>query len=915
MTHSRPDPDDLLRRVHDEEARARRGRLKVFLGASPGVGKTFSMLEAARAKRAEGLDVAVGVVETHGRAETAALLEGLETIPKRRVEYRQTRLEEFDLDAAIARHPALLVVDELAHTNAPGSRHAKRWQDVDELLAHGINVYTTLNVQHLESLNDIVAGITGVQVRETIPDVVLERADEVELVDVTADVLQQRLREGKVYVPDQAARAIDRFFRRGNLIALRELALRRTAERVDAQMRGYMAERGIRETWAAGERLLVCIGPSAAAARLVRATARMATRLHADWLALHVEGPGSRRLGPAEREEIVRALELAGQLGGRAVTVSGQSVADEILAYARTHNVNRIVVGKPERPGWRDRLRGSLLEALVRRSGAIEVLAISGEDDGEQARPAPRAPVPLGEYLAAASLTLVPTAVGLGLRAGEAELTTIDAAMLYLLAVVVAASRYRQGPATLTSLLSIALFDFCFVPPYYTFSVSDARYGLTFLVMLLVALMMSRLTARIRSQAEASRERERRTAILYAMSRDLSSARTMDELADATLRNLRETFAADIVLLQPDPDGRVRPLEPQAYPIDDRETGVAQWAYEQRQQAGHGTSTLPAAVGLYIPLAVSDRSVGVLGIRPTERHQFRHPAQRRLLEALAGQAALAFERLALAERSRRTEVAVEAERLRTALLSSLSHDLRTPLAAIEGAGTTLLQDGGPSDAAMRRELAGTIVQESQRMSRLVANLLDMIRVETGALEVQREWQLLSDVAGVALIRTEDQLVGRRVTTDFPASLPLVPVDEVLLEQVFVNLLENAAKHTPAGTPIELSAEAVDGDVVITVADRGPGVPPGEEERIFEKFQRAGSAPGTGVGLGLTICRGIVTAHGGRIWVERRPGGGALFRFTIPIVGPPPTMEAEPSDQERELEPAAPWTQPPPRSSS
>jgi two-component system sensor histidine kinase KdpD len=910
MTHSRPDPDDLLRRVQDEESRARRGRLKVFLGAAPGVGKTFTMLEAARAKRAEGLDVAVGVVETHGRPETAALLEGLETIPKRPVEYRGARLEEFDLDAAIARHPALLLVDELAHTNVPGSRHAKRWQDVEELLARGINVYTTLNVQHLESLNDVVAGITGVQVRETIPDLVLERADEVELVDVTADVLQQRLREGKVYVPDAAARAIDRFFRKGNLIALRELALRRTAERVDAQMRGYMAERGIRETWPAGERLLVCLGPSATAARLVRATARMGTRLHADWVALHVETPGSGQLGTAEREEITRALELAGQLGGRVVTVSGTSIPDEILAYARTHNVNRIVVGKPERARWRDRLRGSLLETLVRQSGAIEVLAMSGEEDGDQTRPAPRRPAPWSEYAAAAAIALVPTAIGLLLRAAEAELSTIDAAMLYLLGVVVAASRYRQGPATLTSLLSIALFDFCFVPPYYTFSVQDARYGLTFAVMLLVALVMSRLTARIRSQAEASRERERRTATLYAMSRDLSSARTSEELAAVTLRHFHDTFAADIVLLLPDAAGRLRPVEPVAYPLDDRETGVAQWTYDQHQPAGHGTSTLPAAVGLYVPLALSDRAVGVLGIRPTERHQFRDPGQRRLLEALAGQAAVAFERLALAERSRRTEVAVEAERLRATLLSSLSHDLRTPLAAIEGAGTTLLQDGGPADAGARRELAGTIVQESQRMSRLVANLLDMVRVETGSLEVQREWQPLSDVAGVALIRMDEQLAGRRVTTDFPPSLPLVPVDEVLLEQVFVNLLENAAKHTPPGTPIDIGAELGDGEVIVRVADRGAGVPAGEAERVFDKFQRVGSTAGTGVGLGLTICRGIVTAHGGRIWVERRPGGGALFRFTIPIIGTPPTVEAEPADPGPELESASPWTNPP-----
>ncbi len=907
MTSTRPDPDALLRRVHEQEARARRGRLKIFLGAAPGVGKTFTMLEAARAKRAEGLDVVVGVVETHGRAETAHLVEGLEVLPRRSVEYRGTRLDEFDLDGAIGRQPALLLVDELAHTNAPGARHAKRWHDVEELLKRGVDVYTTLNVQHIESLSDVVAQITGVQVRETIPDSALEQADDIELVDVTADVLQQRLREGKVYVPDQASRAIEQFFRKGNLIALRELALRRTAERVDAQMRGYMTERGIRETWAAAERLLVCIGPSRSAVRLVRATRLMASRLHAEWVALHVETPRDQRLKPADREEILRALELAEQLGGRPVTVSGQSVADEILAYAQAHNVNRIVVGKPERARWLERFQGSLLDALVRRSGAIEVLAMAGEEDADQPRTPLARPSTWGEYAAAAAATLVPTAIGLAVRTAGMELATIDAAMLYLLAVVVVGSRYRQGPAFLASLLSIALFDFCFVPPYYTFSVGDASYGLTFAVMLLVAIVMSGLTARIRAQSEASRERERRTATLYAMSRDLSVARTREEITAATLANVRDTFGADVALLLPDGSGRLRPQGPAPYPLDDRELGVAQWAHDQRQAAGHGTRTLPAAVALYVPLAVSDRSVGVLGIRPPVGEQFRDPAQRRLLEALAGQAAVAFEREELAERTRRTGIEVEAERLRTALLSSLSHDMRTPLAAIEGAASTLLQPRGPSDDAIRRDLAGTIVEESRRMTRLVANLLDMIRVESGALEVQKEWQLLSDVAGVALLRMEEQLAGRTVSTDFPQALPLVPVDEVLLEQVFVNLLENAAKYTAPGTPIELRAEEGSQEVVVTVADRGPGVPAGEEERVFEKFQRAGSTAGTGVGLGLTICRGIVTAHGGRIWVERRPGGGALFRFTIPIVGAPPTIEPEALE-------TAPWTDPPPSSS-
>ncbi|HKT58568.1 MAG TPA: sensor histidine kinase KdpD [Gemmatimonadales bacterium] len=912
MSPQRPDPDALLQRVRAEEARERRGQLKVFLGASPGVGKTFTMLEAARAKRVEGLDVVVGVAETHGRAETARLLEGLDVIPRKEIEYRGVRLEEFDLDAALARHPALLVVDELAHTNAPGSRHTKRWQDVEELLAGGINVYTTVNIQHFESLNDVVAQITGVTVRETVPDSVLERADEIELVDVTPDVLQQRLREGKVYVPEQAGRAIERFFRKGNLIALRELALRRMAERVDAQMRGYMAEQGIRETWATGERLLVCIGPSVSAARLVRATRRMAARIHAEWLAVHVETPRDQRLSPEEREDILRAMELAEQLGGRPVTLSGQSAAEEILSYARAHNVTRIVLGKTRRSRWRDLLMGSLLDSLVRGSGAIEVVAITGVEDDDGVRPPPalsRGSTP-GEYVAAAAIAVVPTLLGLIVRILGMPILPIDAAMLYLLAVVVAAARFRRGPAVVASLVGIASFDFFFVHPFYTFSVSDIRYVLTFGVMLVVALVLGNLTGRIRSQVEAAREREQRTSALYGLSRELAAARDREAVLAAAARSLRDTFAIEAAVLLPGDGEAVAVVGSSPYPLDERERAVAQWSFDHGQAAGRGTTTLPGAGALYVPLASSGRSVGVIGLPLTHPAEFRDPAQRRLLESLAGQTAAALERLELAERSRESEVEVEAERLRTALLSSLSHDMRTPLASIEGAATTLLQDAEPTPAA-RRELAATIVQESRRMGRLVANLLDMIRVEAGALQVQKEWQLLSDVVGVALLRTDEQLRGHPVTTAFPPDLPLVAMDEILLEQVFVNLLENAAKHTPPGTPIEVGATSRPGEVVAYVADRGPGLPAGEEELIFRKFHRGGGGA-SGIGLGLTICRGIVTAHGGRIWAENRAGGGAIFRITLPITGsPPPLVTEAPISDRSDTEVAGAWTAPPP----
>ena len=612
---------------------------------------------------------------------------------------------------------------------------------------------------------------------------------------------------------------------------------------------------------------------------------------------------------------MLRALEIAEQLGGRAVTLSGQGAPDELLAYARAHNVTRIVVGKTRRARWRDMLRGSLLDALVRGSGAIELVAISGEDDEDGSSgpaPEPTRSTRL-EYAAAVGIAIVPTLVGLVVRRAGVPVPPIDAAMLYLLAVVVAAARFRRGPALAASLVGIASFDYFFVHPFYTFSVSDVRYVLTFGVMLLVALVMGNLTGRIRSQAEAAREREQRTSALYALSRDLATAPDRDAVTAAALRSLRDTFALEAVILLPGEGGAVLTAGSAPFPIDERERAIAQWSFDHGQAAGRGTTTLPGGRALYLPIAASGRPVGVLGLPLADAGEFRDTARRRLLESLAGQTAVALERLALAERSRESEVEVEAERLRTSLLSSLSHDMRTPLASIEGAASTMLQDAEPPPAA-RRELAATIVQESHRMGRLVANLLDMIRVEAGSLQVQKEWQLLPEVVGVALLRTEEQLRDHPVSTSFPASLPLVPIDEILLEQVFVNLLENAARHTPAGTPIDVGAQGGVDEVIVSIADRGPGLPPGDEEAIFRKFYRAGAAR-AGIGLGLTICRGIVTAHGGRIWAENRPGGGAVFRLSLPIGGTPPRLVAEePAPDHQDTEAARAWSAPP-RSSS
>ncbi|HUL71064.1 MAG TPA: sensor histidine kinase KdpD [Gemmatimonadales bacterium] len=894
MTDQRPHPDVLLRRIRAEEARAARGQLKVFFGANPGVGKTYTMLEEARAKRGEGVDVVVGVVETHGRAETEALLAGLELLPRRTILYRGIPLKEFDLDAALARHPSILLVDELAHTNAPGSRHEKRWQDVEELLAAGISVYTTLNVQHLESLNDVVAQITGVQVRETVPDTIFDGADAVELADLTTEDLLRRLAQGKVYLPEAADRARERFFREGNLIALRELALRRVAERVDAQMRGYMVEHGIQETWPAGERLLVAVGANPAGARLVRAASRMAASLRCDWVVLYVETPGAAAYSDRDRNTLVETLQLADELGARTVTVPGHQVAEEILAYAATQNVTRILIGKPTHSRWRDLLLGSTLDRLVRGSGDVDVYVMTGEDDeGPPRRPVVvHAPAPLTEYGFAALAVLGATAVGwLALQ----RLSITDVAMGYLLAAMIVSSRCGRGPSILAALVSIALFDFFFVPPRFTFAVSDLKYLLTFGVMLSVALVISGFTVRIREQAAAARERERRTAALYALSRDLGDTRTMPDVVRAARRHLGETFGTSAQLVAPDNSGHLRALEPTApSPIlDDKELSVADWVFRRGEMAGAGTATLPGAAALHLPLTATSGIAGVLVVASADLERFQVPAERYLLETFASQIGVALDRVSLAERTHRDRLEIEAERLRTSLLSSLSHDLRTPLGIITGAASSLRERGDQLAPDTRRELLDSVLDQAQRMNRLIGNLLDMIRVETGSLQIQKDWQLLEDPIGVALLRLGDRMQQHPVTVALPPDLPLVPFDAVLLEQVFINLLENAAKHTPPGTPVEITAEPAPGVVTVSVADSGPGLPPGEEDRIFDKFYRgAGAAPGEGIGLGLTICRGIIASHGGRIWVERRPGGGTVFRFTLPLTGAAPLPAAE-----------------------
>ncbi len=894
MSDERPDPDALLRRVATEEARASRGRLKIFFGAAPGVGKTYAMLEAARAKKAAGVDVVVGWVETHRRAETAALAEGFERLPPREVEHRGVRLAEFDIDAALARRPGLLLLDELAHTNAPGSRHPKRWQDARELLDAAMDVWTTLNVQHLESVNDLVERVTGVVVRETLPDNLLDEADEVEFVDLPPEDLLRRLAEGRVYLPDQAARAVKQFFRKGNLTALRELALRRTAEHVDADVQDYRRDHSIEATWPVTERVLVSIRPNPESGRLVRAARRLAARLRAEWIAVFVESPGQRPLSAAERSDLAAAFSLAEQLGAETATLSGPSVSEALLSFARQRNISKIVVGKPAHGRWRDRLRGSLVDAIVRASGDIDVFIVSGER-ADATRPAQGLAGPLSarpvRYAWSAAVVALCSLVCWSML-GRFDRSNL--VMVYLLGVSFVASRHGRGPSALAAVLSVAAFDFFFVPPHLTFAVSDSQYVVTFAVMLVVSLLISTLAARVRAQADFARQREQRTQVLYAMSRDLAAARTTEEVAWAASRHVAEVFEGDASLLVPTESG-LRPAGAPEPLGDAREGAVAQWAFDHGQMAGLGTDTLPGASATWVPLRGTQAVLGVLGIRPDPGLLPLRPDQLDLLQALTRQAASGLERARLAEEAQRARIAAEAERLRSTLLSSVSHDLRTPLATITGAASSLLQDASLGDGS-RRELQEAIYEEAVRLNRLVTNLLDMTRLESGTLQLSRDWHSLEELVGSALARLEPTLKGRTVRTRVPQDLPLVPVDGILVEQALVNLLENAAKHTDPPGAIEVTARAEDGSVVVEVADEGPGLPAGTEEQVFEKFYRAESRR-RGFGLGLPICRAIATAHGGHIRAERREPRGTRFLLDLPLgQAPPPARE---DDGERE----------------
>ncbi|MBN9691840.1 MAG: sensor histidine kinase KdpD [Verrucomicrobia bacterium] len=884
MTDSdRPNPDALLKAVQREEQSRQRGRLKVFFGMSPGVGKTYAMLEAARRELASGRDVVIGYVETHGRTETEALTRGLPQLPRREMEYRGVRLTELDLDGLLQRRPQLALVDELAHTNAPGSRHPKRYQDVEELRAAGIDVFTTLNVQHVESRAEVIREITGSTIHETVPDSVLDGA-ELELVDLPPGDLLQRLREGKVYVSDRAATAVENFFREGNLTALRELALRLAAEHVGHDTQFFVASKAQSGVWKTGQRLLVGVSPSPSSLSMVRWTRGLAENLRAPWLALHVDTGAV--LEEADRQRLDRNLALARDLGAEVITTSDQDVVSALLRVARQQNVTQIIIGKPSPPGplnfWRSYVG---LNRLIRLSGNIDVHCVRAEG---QERPSRRPRLPragegtLAQYGVVCAVVAAVTVLCFLLRnlTGHNPLS-----LVYLLTVVVLGLAVGRGPAVLAATLSACLWNFLFVPPLYTFRIGSLHDGLMFGMFIVVGLAMGQLTARLRAQERNEREREERATALYLLTRELAECRNLPELLGVVVRQLREVFAAQVAVLLPDSEA---PSELLTYPfgtfeVSAKEQSVAVWAFRNVKPAGRTTDTLPSAAALYLPLTTPTGCLGVIALAAPALEQLT-PGRRNLLESFVRQIALVLDRQRLRDAEQEAQWVAESERLGKVLLNSVSHELRTPLAALQTAGTGL-RTAGPLNA-VQTELVDEIEEAGARLNRLVRNLLDVARLESGHLQPRLDWCDLTDLCQVAARGVGPLLGARSLALQIPPGLPLVRADFVLLEQALLNLLVNAAVHTPEGTPIELSAGAGEGTAWIAVSDRGPGLAAADLGRVFDRFYRATAARPGGTGLGLAIVRGFVEANGGTVEAANRPDGGARFTIRLPVTEAP-----------------------------
>ena len=886
----RPSPEALLEAARREEGAT--GRLKIFVGAAPGVGKTYEMLQSAHAKRKAGVDVVVGFVETHGRAETEALVRGLEVIPRKRFDYRGQTVEEMDLDAVIARRPQIALVDELAHTNAPLCRHPKRYLDVEELLSRGIDVYTAVNIQHIESLNDVVAQITHVRVRETVPDSVFDRADAIELIDLTPDDLIQRLKEGKVYVPKQAERALEHYFSPGNLTALRELALRRTAERVDEQLLTHMQANAIPGPWAAGERILVCVSEDPRAAGLVRYTKRLADRLHAPFTAISIETRRSQQLSDEERDRLADTLRLAESLGGEALTIPavGRRIADDVVSFAQGNNVTQIVIGKSTRSRWFEMTRGSVVHDLVRRAGNISVHVIPGDEMSAEAAPKtavqtaarsePFDPLP---YLKALGFVLIGL-VAAQLIQPRFGIENVD--LVLLTAVVAVAVRYGLWPSLLATVAASLSYNFFFLPPLYTFTITDPTNVAAFLLFLVVAMIVSNVAARVRIQADTAIGRIRMTEQLHAFSRKLAGTATLDDVLWATAYQIALMLKVRVVLLLPE-EGllTVKSGYPPEDELDQADLAAANWAWSNDRPAGRSSDTLPGAKRLFLPMRTGRGPIGVIGIDNDRTGPLLTPDQRRLLDALVDQGALAIERVLLVEDMDRVKRTVESDRLRSALLTSISHDLKTPLASVLGAASTMRDLAGALSDTEKRDLLATVIDESERLNRFIANLLDMTKLESGAIVPNTALHDLGEIVGSALRRASKILTAHKIELVLAAELPMLQLDAVLFEQVLFNLLDNAAKYSPPETTISIRGRRESGHVVLEIADEGAGIPPDELDSVFDKFYRVqkGDHVRPGTGLGLAISRGFVEAMRGTISAANRSErSGAVITIRLPV---------------------------------
>jgi two-component system sensor histidine kinase KdpD len=892
----RPNPDELLARVKAEEEQKKRGKLKIFLGYAPGVGKTYTMLEATRL-RMKDTDVVAACVETHGRVDTEALMKGLEVIPRRQTEYRSIKLSEMDLDAVLKRHPQLALVDELAHENAPGSRHSKRYQDVEELLGAGIDVYTTLNVQHLESGRNVVAQITGVWVRETVPDSFVDSATEIELVDLPPDELIKRLKEGKVYVPEQIARATEEFFRKGNLTALRELTMRTAARHIDEQTLDYLKTHGLPGPWPSGERVLLVIYPGSWGTRLVRNTRRLAYGLGAEWTAIYVETPNSAKLSAEQHDRIEDSLGLAQHLGAKTVTIQRDSIANGVIEYAQKNNITKIVVAKPTMGIWQTMTGRSVVNQIIRQSEDIDVHLVRGGREhlkrGRQNRVI-SSPNWRGSLQ---GLGLVALATLLGKLLPDFFDPT-NMIMVYLLCVVATAFFWGFGPSILASFLSVLAFDFLFIPPFLTFTVYDTKYVFTFIVLLLVGLAISYLMRRIRQHTEIVAGRERQMAALYAMGRELATSNDLESYIHVIIKRAQETFGHDAIIFLPDVKNK-ETLKPYAedpnITVDENELAAALWSFQHQGMAGPGTDTLPNAKARYVPLVTALGTVGVIALSMTDTDSKLTIEQERLLQAYADLAAVALESILLGEEAHNAQVLRNTEKLQTALLNAVSHDLRTPLVSVIGALSSLQEEGMNLDDATKKNLVGVAREEAERLNHLISNLLDVSRIEAGAIKISRQPSDVQDLVGTALEQMGGRARSRQIDIDIPAGLPLVPVDFGLIVQTLVNILDNALKYSPAGSPIDIKGRRVGDEVHIEIADRGVGIPLQDLSHIFDKFYRLQRPDGVaGTGLGLSICKGIVEAHGGRIEAENRSGGGTIIRLILLITEPERSAKEKPS---------------------